>query len=585
MLKSRVAAAGAASSETATDGFSRQPIPSERVHMTRDLRPLGHWPLFADGRDASSHDQPCAASDVTFVPDPDAGTCAVFERGGEVRVPGSALAELGGEVTVSAWICLPEAPEDALGTIVSRFDPETRQGFELGLQHGVSTTSQHNVANLEFGVDWGTAPRWYDCGQVGSSIAIWALAVHDGGLYAGSLGGDDRGHVHQFLDDGWADLGPVGEANSVTALASYDGALFAATTRYRTGGSGLVESANENPGGAVYRFEGGRWHPAGRLPGVDSVSGFAVYAGELYACALYQRGVFRHVDGEWKHCGDPGRRLLALGVFDGHLMGAGNDHPSVEEAIAKTARGEVIQPRGGSGGGVFAMTGPEVWSSLGFQPDTTQVYSLAVSRDRLHASTWPNGLVYRYADHAQWEPLGRLGEEAEVMGLITYNGVLYGGTLPHAQIYGYAGGDRWELVGTLDVAPHVLYRRAAGLAVYRGALFCGTLPSGRVHRMTRGSVVTHDRTLTPGWHHVTATHGHGRTVLYVDGLPVADRHTEPADAIVVPAATDLLIGNGSKGTFAGRLRDLRVYALVLTPDEVAQLQQEFDPRRREEGVR
>ena len=83
-------------------------------------------------------------------------------------------------------------------------------------------------------------------------------------------------------------------------------------------------------------FEGSRltadlhWESCGRLPGADSISGFAVQGGALYATALYQRGVHRY-DGKnrWVSCGDPGRRLLALGVFDGHLFGAGNDHVNI----------------------------------------------------------------------------------------------------------------------------------------------------------------------------------------------------------------------------------------------------------------
>lgn len=555
--------------------------------MTRSSRLLGHWPLSVDALDASPRGLPSEPSGVGFVSDPDVGSCAVFERGGRIRVPRSALAGLAGELTVSAWIRVPDRANDVLGTIVSGFDSEARQGFELGLQHGVSTCSQHNVANLEFGVDWGSAPRWADCGRVGAGVGVWALAVHDGALYAGSLGADDRGHVHRYADDHWDDLGAVGPANSVTALASYDGSLFAATSRYRAGGSGLVESANDAPGGEIYRLDGDAWVPAGRLPDVDSISGFAVHGGELYACALYQRGVFRYTGDGWESCGDPGRRLLALGMYDGHLLGAGNDHPSVDEAIAKTARGEVIPPQDGFGGGVFAMTGPGTWSSLGFQRDTTQVYSLAVAGDRLHASTWPNGLVYRYAGDGSWDHLGRLGDETEVMGLITYNGVLYGGTLPHAQVYRHAGSDRWDLVGTLDVAPDALYRRAAGLAVYDGDLFCGTLPSGRVHRMATGSVVTHDRSLGPGWHHVTATQGGRVTSLYVDGRLVSERHVDPAvHWSAAEARTDLLIGTGTRATFAGGLREVRVYAEVLGAEAVAALATQDDPRlTREEPVR
>ena len=38
----------------------------------------------------------------------------------------------------------------------------------------------------------------------------------------------------------------------------------------------------------------------------------------------------------------PRAPLLALGVFDGHLFGAGNDHVNVDEALERTRRGEVV---------------------------------------------------------------------------------------------------------------------------------------------------------------------------------------------------------------------------------------------------
>ena len=108
---------------------------------------------------------------------------------------------------------------------------------------------------------------------------------------------------------------------------------------------GLADLPNQHPGGEVFKLAPDRdWEPCGQLAGADFISGFAVQAGALYATALYQRGIHRY-DGEdrWVSCGDPGRRLLALGVFDGHLFGAGNDHVNVDEALERTRRGEVVE--------------------------------------------------------------------------------------------------------------------------------------------------------------------------------------------------------------------------------------------------
>jgi len=523
---------------------------------------VGHWRLDHDGRDVSGHSRHATPhGPVGF----GSGGAASFGRRGCLTVPGSALAELdGGSFTVSAWLRLPDRPADVIGDVVSMFDPTRRRGFGLGVQHGVSTSSHHNTANLEFGVDDATAPRWADTGRLGDSIAVWAMAVAGGRLYAGTLGGpsDHRGHVWSFDGDGWTDLGPVGEANSVSALAVVDGALHAGTTRYRGGGSGLDESPNQAPGAEVLRLDpAGGWTPCGRLPDADSISGFAVHRGQLYATALYQRGTYRYDgDGRWASCGDPGRRLLALGVFDGAVFGAGNDHVNVDEALVLTSRGEVVPAEQADGGGGVFRLGDAGWESWGLQPDTTQVYSLAAHRDDLVASTWPHGLVFRHDGGQTWRSLGRLADETEVMGLVTYNGKLYGGTLPHALLCRFDGPDDWPCVGTLDVTPDVPYRRTAALAAYRGSLFCGTLPSGRVHAMTAGTVATDDDALGPGWHHVVATRVPGESRLYVDGRLVGTGlDTEPEGAFARPDA-DLVIGSGPRGRFAGELAEVAIFA-------------------------
>jgi hypothetical protein len=462
-----------------------------------------------------------------------------------------------------------------LGDIFTCFDPVRRFGVNLGVQHGVSTGSHHNTSNIEFGIDGGREPEWRDRGRVGDSLAVWAMAVHDGHLYAGTMGGpsDHRGHVHRFDGRAWTDLGPVGLANSVSALASHEGHLYAGTTRYRGAGSGMADSPNRNPGGEVFRLRPDlSWEAQGQLPGADSISGFAVHGGALYASALYQRGVHRHeAPDRWANCDDPGRRLLALGVFDGHLLGAGNDHVNVDEALERTHRGKVVEAvEPGRGGGVFCLTDAG-WESWGLQPDTTQVYSLSVHHDRLVASTWPNGYVFAHAGGTAWELLGRLAGETEVMGLITYNGSLYGGTLPHALLCRRVEGTRWEQVGVLDVTPNVQYRRTAALAVFAGELYCGVFPSGRVHSLRMGSVATHDRALGGGWRHVAGVRRPGQTALYVDGALVGERFDGAGGGPSTWPDRDLLIGNGPRGRFGGRLADVRLFCASLDDAAVAGL--------------
>jgi hypothetical protein len=531
---------------------------------------VGRWPLVADGRDRSGNGYDAAIiGAVSF-----AGAGASFERGGMLVADRRAGRALDADsFTVMAWVQAPANPADVLGDIFTCFDPVERIGVNLGIQHGVSTGSHHNTANVEFGVDDGSEPGWRDRGRLGDALGVWAMAVHDGRLYAGTMNGpsDHRGHVHRFDGGEWTDLGPVGKANAVNALASCDGHLYAGTTRYRGAGSGLADSPNQHPGGEVFRLApDGDWEPCGQLAGADSISGFAVQAGALYATALYQRGVHRY-DGKdrWVSCGDPGRRLLALGVFDGHLFGAGNDHVNVDEALERTRRGEVVEAvEPGRGGGVFRLTGAG-WESWGLQPDTTQVYSLAVRYDRLVASTWPNGYVFAHAGRDRWKFMGRLAGETEVMGLITYNGSLYGGTLPHALLCRHIDAGRWEQVGVLDVTPNVPYRRTAALAVYGGELHCGAFPSGRVHSLRAGSVATHDHALGAGWHHVAGVRRPGRTALYVDGALVAEQLNSSAGVAVALPNRDLVIGNGPRGRFGGRLADVRLFDTALDDAAVA----------------
>lgn len=541
--------------------------------MTIESALIGHWPLARDGEDHSGHGHHATLSGARFVTD-DGHGCTEFDYDGGAVVPAAALTpSAGGPFSISAWVRLPESLPDVGGTIASSFDTGRRRGFELGVQHAISTTSQNNTRNLEFGVDWGSEPAWEDCGRPGDSVAVWAFAVHEGLLYAGTLGADDRGHVWSWDGRAWSDLGTVGEANSISSLASYDGALYAAATRYRTGGSALPESANDAPGGDIWRYtrdEG--WQPAGRLDGADSVSGFAIQGGQLFASALYQRGVFRLVGHDhWEPCGDPGRRLLALGVFRGRLLGAGNDHVDVSDAIDKTRAGIVIEPdESAGGGGVFAWEQPDTWHSLGMQPQTTQVYSLGVYQGALYASTWPNGLVFRWEGDQRWQDVGRLGDETEVMGLIAYNGALYGGTLPHAELHRFDGPGDWRRVGTLDVTPDVRYRRAATLAVYQGRLWCGTLPSGHAHAMRTGAVATHDSALSGRWHHVVGRCDADGVSLFVDGVEVGRQHGVGGLGSLA-SGRDLLLGNGTRERFAGRMRDVRLYREALSGSRIAQL--------------
>ena len=554
--------------------------------MARDVGPIGSWSLAVDGRDGSGQGRHAVVrGDVRFgaSADPAFGRpCARLAGAGrlEVVAPGDLAA---GDLTVAAWINAAAAPTTVLGDIVAWFDPRGRRGFNLALEHGSPCGSHGNDRTAWFGIDAETAPVLTDHGRPGdATVMVCSLAAHEGSLYAATWeqGPAPRGHVYRLDGSTWTDCGSPWDANAVTRLAVHDGALYAAVSRLRGGGSGLEDSPNQNPGGRVLRYEGGQaWSDMGQVDGADAIAALIPYAGSLYAAPMYSEGVFRFDGpGIWRSCGSPGRRLLALGVHDGSMYGAGNDHADVDGAIALTKAGVVVAARSATGGGgVFRYDGDDRWVSRGLQPDTTQLYSIETYGDRLHIGTWPTGLVFRGSEldrdgEASWEAIGRLGDETEIMNLQAHNGKLYAGTLPHAQIYRYDDDDDWALVATLDQTPDVRYRRAASMVVFRGELWVGTLPSGHVHSLRAGAVASNDGSLAPGWHHVAGVRRGPAVELYVDGHRVATSGATLGVGSIAPTVgTPLLIGGGPRAGFEGELADVRLWDRALRPEEVGRL--------------
>lgn len=551
--------------------------------MSADGGLIGAWDLAADGRDGSGQGVHAASrGGVEFGVKPDAAfgrRVARFRGAGRLEVvPPVGLGAR--DITVAAWVNAVADPTTALGDVVSWFDPETRHGFTLGFEHGSPCGSHGNDRTAWFGVDVGTAPQFVDHGRPGdATVMVCSLAAFEGDLYAATWEGgpSPRGRVHRLRADGWENCGSPWDANAVTRLAVHGGALYAGVSRLRGGGSGLEDSANQNPGGRVLRYEGGdQWSDSGQLAGADSIAALVPFGGALYAAPMYSQGVFRlDRSGSWDSCGSPGRRLLALGVHAGALYGAGNDHANAESAIALTKAGIVVPARSTSGGGgVFRYDGDGHWTSRGLQPDTTQVYSIETYGGRMHVGTWPTGLVLRATNldspgAADWDPIGRLGAETEVMNLQTYNGMLYAGTLPHAQVHRYDGDDDWALVGTLDETPSVRYRRAASMAVFRGELFVGTLPSAHVFSLRTGAVATCDRSLSAGWHHLAGVRSGNRVTLFVDGVAVAASAKDgPGGSFERGPNVPLVLGGGPRAGFEGDLATVRLWDRALDPDEV-----------------
>ena len=478
---------------------------------------------------------------------------------------GAALSPGKGDFSLSMWASSDPESDQLPGDLVSQYDAVTRRGFHLTLKsNSGATTNQANWRHLQFGIDDNRTTGWIDCGRPGNALLAFALAVHEGALYAGTCepAKDERGRVYRYESPGkWIDCGAPDGANSVMALAEYEGALYAGTGRYRVAGSALAESENLTAGGRLFRYDGDtRWIDCGQLPATEAVGGLVVFRGKLHASSLYKpAGFFRYEGGDrWTSLpvptgpdattGEIGpKRVEALSVYEGHLYASSYD-----------------------GGHVYRFDG-EGWTDCGLVGDNTQTYSFTQYEGGLHVGTWPSGRVYRFEDLERWTDAGRLGGEKEVMGMLVHNGRFLAGSLPLAEVYSYEGGTDWKLTGRLDHTPDVTYRRAWTMAEHDGQAFCSTLPSGKVFSYAAGRQVQWGRALPGGWQHLAAVKSADRLSLYVNGEEVAAMTIPATDAYDLTSDAPLRIGSGTTGPFNASLRDVRLYHRALDPDTIRTL--------------
>jgi hypothetical protein len=514
--------------------------------------PFVRWKLAGDANDSAGQFDARNHGVRFTAKGPDGQSTAAAFDGRKARLevkPDERLCPGAGDLTLALWVHTGESPHDG-GDLVTLYDETKRTGFNLSLRTNAGATGAANVRQLQFGIDAGAEPRWTDEGRPGTAVLAFALAAHDGHLYAGTAdnASGKTGRVYRYAKTGeWTDCGAPDRCNAVMSLIAYQGNLYAATGKYRFAGSSLPESDNPHPGGGVFRYEGdARWTEVGRLPEVDAVAGMAVFRGRLYASSLYKpAGFFRYEsEGQWTALPVPDdKRIESLAVFNGSLWASSYDDARV-----------------------YRYDGTQ-WEDLGRLGDDTQTYAFAVHRGRLCVGTWPSGKVFCRVDD-RWEDLGRLGDEREVMGMLVHNGQLYGGTLPLAAVFRYDGGQTWTKTAQLDQTPEVMYRRAWTMAAFDGRLFCSTLPSGHVHSLEAGPCVTYDRELPPGWQHVAAVKHGGVLRLYVNGKRVAEsRRFDPAKFALVNKSP-LQIGAGSGDYFHGSLFDVRLYRRALDEAEI-----------------
>jgi outer membrane protein assembly factor BamB len=553
-----VASLSALSYEASVAPGEPPPAAAADADIAGDL--WAHWPLADGALDRSGHARHARQHGRIDwqAAGPQGQPAAAFGgRDAWLEVPPASLPKIGtGDFSLSVWLDVPSSLDDLPGDVVSCYDPKQRRGFHLTLKTNAGvTTTQANYRQLQFGIDNDRATEWLDCGRPGNAVLAFALAVHDGQLWAGTCEPNQgqAGHVYRYGGGKqWIDCGSPAPCNSVTALAAHDGKLYAGVGKYRLRGSALEESENPHPGGRVFRYDDGAWTDCGQLEGVEAIGGMAVFRGKLYASSLYRpAGFFRYQGGSnWTSLPTPGKRVEALGVFDGFLYATSYD-----------------------GGQVYRFDGDD-WidcGQLGQPADNTQTYSFAVHDGRLFVGTWRTGRVYRFEDVGRWTDVGRLGDELEVMGMLVHNGRLIAGTLPLAEVYAYEGDAGWRRLARLDHTPDVQYRRAWTMAEFQGRLFTSTLPSGHVYAFEAGASAMWDREFPAGWHHVAAVKSGGLLRLFVDGRAVAQsRRFDPAQYDLQTAAP-LRIGFGANDYFCGRLAGVRWYGRALGDAEIKRL--------------
>jgi len=545
------------------------------VDLTNGL--AAHWPLQGSFQDRVNPNRTTVRVGKVDL-DTDKTSAAFFGSEAHIAIDANDAPRIGKhDFSLATWVRCDEPSDSLPGDLISQYDVSKKRGFHLTLKSAPgSTTNQANWRHLQFGIDDDHSSRWRDCGRPGNATLAFALAVHNGHLYAGTCepGIEQSGRVYRFAGGNqWVDCGAPDQSNSVTSLAVYRGELYAGTGKYRLAGSSLSESDNPNLGGRIFRYDdANRWVDCGQLPNTEAVGGMVVFQDRLYASSLYRpAGFFRYQPESsadqtdlWATLPVPTgldltsdlrveKRVEALTVFDKHLYASSYD-----------------------GGHVYRFDG-EQWTDCGLLGNNTQTYSFAQYQGKLHVGTWPSGKVFRFENLNRWTDVGRLGEELEVMGMSVHNGRLIAGTLPLAEVYAYDGAQSWHRLTQLDSTPDVKYRRAWTMAEHDGELYCSTLPSGKVFAYSQGHQAVWGQPLPNRWCHVTAIKSGQQLRIYVDGELVAKSHLDEQANFDLNCESEMRIGSGMNGPLNGRLSDMRIYNRALNDAEIEALAKQSKP--------
>lgn len=519
------------------------------IHTGGEL--IGYWPLIENGEDASKYGRHGKAENIKF------NESAVFDgRQSFIELP--ALQETDGSRPFSLSLEFKTNDADGFlpGGLVSRYSMDTMSGWHLSVltQAGVTST-QSNWRNLQFGWSNRTPKHtWKDWGSPGNGRLVCTLCVYNGSLYAGIFDDEkDRlGHVYRLdQEEGeWMECGHPDQSNSVWSLVEWKGRLYAGTMRYKAAGSLLPESPNQEPGGKIYRYEGGQeWSFFAELPvpDSDSVGSLTVYQERLIAMSFYPHGVFAYdEEGACQALGAPGPdlRTMTVSVHQGYLYIGCNQS-----------------------GGVYRRTLNTPWEYCGTAPKVDQVYCFSTFHNELLMGVWHEGRMLRYEGGTEWSDYGLMGSEMEVMGISVLNGKLYGGTLPSGQVYGFKGDRQWELLAELEPPhPDIKYRRVWSMAVFNGGLYAGTLPSGKVWSLYNDPLATFDHSLSDGWHQAVISYDCKKLSLYLDDELVSSVDVSN-ECDFIPNTVPMVIGSGPQSVFSGQIRNVRLFDAALEGEQ------------------
>lgn len=502
-------------------------------------------------------------------------------------------AQFAGDFSVGLWIEVPADRAGAAGGLASKFDPDRRVGFNLS---AISSAGGYNgpgdELRISFGIDAGTEPEWVYRGRPSATSNFpTALTVFEGALHVATNDAQERrdwAHVFRLVGDTeWEDLGQVSRegAHGIGPMVVHRGSLFAATSSYDWT---RVHHEDVAPC-RVYRLEApGRWEDCGQ-PG-DSKRFFSIgsYHGDLYVVGddftvqVYRGGQ------RWEQVTKLTTFVHPLMVHDNRLALATWEHPPV----------------------VLTFNGA-TWTDLGNPLNDhlrcSQIHSLVVFHDALHAGHWPLGRVSRWdAAAGQWQQTGRLGDSTEVNALNVFNGKLYAGTLPRAEVFRYERDGSWTslrrfrndpgwqpvLVRDMERPPDGDRRmrewgRVTSLTQHDGLLF-GSVTSctgaaidapaddrGSIYALKAGVVATTTRSLEPGWHHIAGVRRGGRLLVYVDGLEAAGSTGDVAGSIANGAP--LWIGKDQAGAYSRGLHGFVFADRAWRQTEVRQLLDQTTP--------